>query len=112
MEKPFAPKTQEETKEIMESTTEPDSGYFVKNEREKLFAYTFHTGCDRNGFVLGSIVEPENVHDSRVFPDLYASMKEKIEQSVAVTVDAGYKTPAICKLLLDEQVRLIPPLPF
>jgi len=68
--KTLAPKTDVEVKEVKESTTDPESGYFVKNERERIFAYSFHTGCDRNGFVLGVIVEPSNVHDSQVFPSL------------------------------------------
>ena len=33
----------EETKEIKVSTTESEIGYYVKGEREKLFAYSFHT---------------------------------------------------------------------
>ncbi|GGK12787.1 hypothetical protein GCM10010965_02210 [Caldalkalibacillus thermarum] len=32
--KPLAPKTTTETKEVKESTTDPESGYFVKNERK------------------------------------------------------------------------------
>lgn len=107
--KAFAPKIKNETKEKKESTTDPESGYYVKNEREKMFAYTFHTGCDRNGFVLGAMVEPGNVHDSMVFPSLYAQIKERVAVPVAVAVDAGYKTPYICKTLLDEQVRPVMP---
>ncbi len=107
--KPLAPKTEEKTKEIKESTTDPDSGYYVKNEREKLFAYSFHTGCDRNGFVLGAIVEPGNTHDSKVFPTLFTYMQKKMQAPVAVAVDAGYKTPYICKILIDEKVRPVMP---
>ncbi|CAM5282980.1 hypothetical protein BSAF29S_06855 [Bacillus safensis subsp. safensis] len=33
----------EETKEIKVSTTESKIGYYVKVEREKSFAYSFHT---------------------------------------------------------------------
>jgi hypothetical protein len=57
--KPFPPDKfyKEETKEIKESTTDPESGYYVKDERTKQFAYSFHTAVDRNGFVLGSMVK-------------------------------------------------------
>ena len=34
------------------STTDPDSGMFVKGEHERQFAYEAHTACDRWGFVL------------------------------------------------------------
>ena len=43
-----------------------------------MFAYSFHTGCDKNGFVLGVIDEPSNIHDSQVFLPLYQKIKEKV----------------------------------
>ncbi|MFC5542254.1 transposase, partial [Ureibacillus suwonensis] len=61
--KPFPPKENEETKEIKVSTTDPDSGYYVKDEREKMFAYSFHTACDAKGFVLATKVTGANIHD-------------------------------------------------
>ncbi|WP_141705395.1 transposase, partial [Vulcanibacillus modesticaldus] len=39
--KQLPPQDKEEEKEIKESKTDPESGYFVKDEREKLFAYSF-----------------------------------------------------------------------
>jgi hypothetical protein len=56
--KPFPPDKfdKEESKEIKESTTDPESGYYVKDERTKQFVYSFHAAADRNGFVLGMIV--------------------------------------------------------
>ena len=58
--KPIAPGKfdKEELKEIKESTTDPESGYYVKDERTKQFAYAFHAASDRKGFVLGTIVTP------------------------------------------------------
>lgn len=107
--KPLAPKTKVDEKEVKESTTDPESGYFVKNERERVFAYSYHTACDRNGFVLGAIVEPSNVHDSQVFTHLFNQVKEKVGKPSAVAVDAGYKTPHISKVLLDENIRPVMP---
>ncbi|WP_202078814.1 IS1182 family transposase [Caldalkalibacillus salinus] len=108
--KPFTPKTTTSEKELKESTTDPESGYFVKNERERMFAYSYHTACDRNGFVLGAIVKASNVHDSQVFTDLFEQIKSKIGQPRAVALDAGYKTPYISKVLLDEGIR--PAMPY
>ncbi|MBC1760874.1 transposase, partial [Listeria ivanovii] len=51
--KPFTRKESQEEKEIKISNTDPESGYYVKGEREKQFAYSFHTACDTNGFILG-----------------------------------------------------------
>lgn len=52
------------------SHSDPESGYYVKGEREKQFAYSAHTSCDDNGFVLSTLVTPGNVHDSQVAIDL------------------------------------------
>jgi len=62
--KPFSPDKfeKEEMKEIKKSTTDPESGYYVKDERTKQFAYSFHAAADRHGFILGSIVTPGNIH--------------------------------------------------
>jgi len=38
-----------------------------EGEREKQFAYSCHTACDRDGFILGMIVIPGNVHNRLVF---------------------------------------------
>ncbi|WP_212937617.1 transposase, partial [Shouchella clausii] len=82
---------------------------YVKSEREKMFAYNFHTACDANGFVLGTIVKPANVHDSQVFHELFDQLKTKVCQPKVVAVDAGYKTPAIAKKLQEEGVHPVMP---
>ncbi|MGE1236577.1 transposase [Bacillus altitudinis] len=74
------------------STTEPESGYYVKDEREKLFAYSFHTACDSKGFILGSLVTGGNVHDSRRLDSLVSKVTKKVGKPNVVAVDAGYKT--------------------
>lgn len=52
------------TSEVTVSTTDPESGLFVKGEHERQFAYEAHTACDRKGFVLGVEVTAGNIHDS------------------------------------------------
>ena len=76
--KPFPPNKfyKEETKEI-KSTTDPESGNYVKDERTKQFAYSFHTAVDRNGFMLGSIVTPGNTHDSHMLEPLVEQVIEE-----------------------------------
>ena len=61
--------TEEVEKKI--STTDPDSGLFVKGEHERCFAYSSQTDCDKNGFVLDFEVVAGNVHDSQSFHQLY-----------------------------------------
>ena len=90
------------TKEIKESTTDPESGWFHKGEHKQVFAYSIETACDKNGWILGYTVSPGNEHDSRTFKGLF----DKIEDIGIRTLiaDAGYKTPAIAKLLIDKGI--------
>ena len=90
------------TKEVTKSTTDPESGLFVKGEHKKQFAYEAHTACDRNGFVLETEVTPGNVHDSVAFDDVYDKEVEKHPEVKAVTADSAYKTPHIAKKVTDD----------
>ncbi|MFP3920021.1 IS1182 family transposase [Lysinibacillus telephonicus] len=110
--KPFPPDKfeKEEIKEIKESTTDPESGYYVKDERTKQFAYSFHAAADRYGFILGSIVTPGNVHDSHMLQPLVEKVIEKVKKPLAVAADAAYKTPAITKFLFEHDIQ--PALPY
>jgi len=90
-------------KTIKTSTSDPESGWFHKGEHKSVFAYAVETACDKNGWILGYSVHPGNLHDSRTFQSLYDKIKNiGIETLIA---DAGYKTPAIAKLLLDDGIK-------
>ena len=90
-------------KEIKESTSDPESGWFHKGEHKQVFAYSVETACDKNGWVLGYTVNPGNLHDSRTFKGLYDKIKDiGIKTLIA---DAGYKTPAIAKLLIEDGIQ-------
>ena len=90
-------------KTIKTSTSDPESGWFHKGEHKSVFAYAVETACDKNGWILGYSVHPGNLHDSRTFQTLYEKIKNiGIETLIA---DAGYKTPAIAKLLLDDGIK-------
>ena len=97
-------------KTITKSTTDPESGEFHKGEHEKLFAYSAHTACDKHNFILTATVTPANIHDSVVFDDVYNKVKTKFPEIENVVLDAGYKTPWICKQILDDE--RIPILPY
>lgn len=97
-------------KEVSVSTTDPESGLFHKGEHKVVFAYTAHTACDKNSFILDTVVTPGNVHDSVVFDDLYDRVTERFEEIQVVTMDAGYKTPWICKRIFDD--GRLPSLPY
>ena len=90
-------------KEIKESTTDPESGWFHKGEHKEVFAYNIQTACDKYGWILGYTVNPGNVNDSRSFKGLYEKIKDiGIKTLIA---DSGYHTPAIAKLLLDDGIN-------
>ncbi|MFC5559291.1 transposase, partial [Ureibacillus thermophilus] len=50
-----------------------------------------------------------NIHDSQVFGQLLEQVIEKVGRPTAVAVDAGYKTPANAKILLDKEIRPVMP---
>ncbi len=97
------------TKSVKKSTTDPDCGEFHKGEHQKCFAYTAHVACDRNNFILKADVSAGNVHDSVMFDGVYRQVKEAFPEVEAVVVDAGYKTPWICKQVFDDNKIAVTP---
>lgn len=94
-------------KEIKESTTDPDSEWFHEGEHKQVFAYAVETACNKHGQILGYTVSPGNLHDSRTFKGLYDKLK--INPIKTLIADAGYKVPAIAKLLIDDGVKSLFP---
>lgn len=91
-----------ETKYIKVSRTAPESGCFHKVEKEKCFAYSHQTFCDKNGFVIYTLRVPGNVHDSVSLFPAYQVMSEKFKDQIKnICLDAGYITLAICKTILE-----------
>ena len=108
--KPFEGKKEKEEKIINESTTDPESGVFHKGEHKKCFAYSAQTACDQNGYILEVEVNSGNVHDSVAFDGLYDKLTEKFPEIETIVADAGYKTPWICKKIIDD--GRVPSLPY
>lgn len=92
------------------STTDPDSGMFVKGEHERQFAYEAHTACDRHGMVLDVEITAGNIHDSVAWDSVYDKVTERFQNAEFIVMDAGYKTPWIAKKILDDS--RIPILPY
>jgi transposase len=95
------------TKEQKQSTVDPESGWFHKGEHKEVFAYSIETACDRHGWILDYTVHPGNEHDSKTFPVLYEKLR--LFEPKTMVMDAGYKTPAIAKLLIDDGITPILP---
>ena len=94
---------------VKQSTTDPESSIFHKGEKEKCFAYTVTTACDRNNFIFGLKAAPGNVHDSQILSDVFQPLVEQHPEIQTIVVDAGYKTPAICREIIKAGIDPIMP---
>ena len=110
--KPFDDGTggSQKERQVTVSTTDPESGMFHKGEHKRCFAYEAHTVCDKHNFVLDTVVTSGNVHDSVAFDELYDKVVQRFPEIKTITMDAGYKTPWICKKVIDD--GRVPSLPY
>lgn len=100
--KKLARRKREKTRTVTKSVTDPECGLFVKGSHKRQFAYEAHTACDRNGFVLETVVTAGNVHDSVAFDDVYDKVIEAFPEIETVVADSAYKTPHICKKVFED----------
>jgi transposase len=99
-----------ELKRIKLSSVDPECGLFHKGQHEKQFAYSAQTTCDQNGFVLGTIVSPANLHDSQTFLPAFDEVHQVFGTMIrSVGIDAGYKSPAIAKELIERKITALVP---
>ncbi len=105
-------KSKKSYKSIKESTVDGDAGYYHKGEHEKIFAYSASAVCDSRGYILGLHVDSGNKHDSVTFFNLFNNIKNSFffDKVKRLVLDAGYKTPAIAKTIIDND--LVPVLPY
>lgn len=105
--KPLKPQAEKKIT-VTQSITDPDSGLFHKGEHKQVFAYNVQTACDKNAYVLDYTVHGGNEHDSKTFPMLYEKLRKFNPEMIVA--DAGYKTPAIVRMLMLDGVQ--PLLPY
>ena len=99
-------------KEVIKSDTDKDAGMLYKNEKEKMFGYNSTVISDNNNYALAVDVNPSNMHDSVAFYPAFEKLLDKfgVDDIVNFLGDAAYKTPHICKILLD--LELTPLFPY
>lgn len=102
-------------KTIKKSTVDADAGIFCKGEHEIQVAYLAQTCCDINGFILGMNINPANLHDSTTFSPVFKNVVNRYgvggERGIcSAGLDAGYKTPAICREIINAGIT--PLLPY
>jgi transposase len=103
--KPLAPTTKAPvTREINKSTTDPDSGYMVRDEKPKGFFYLDHRTVDGKCNIITDVhVTPGNIHDSVPYLERLDRQIKRFDLPVeAVGLDAGYFTSAVCKGIEDR----------
>ncbi|TQI82552.1 transposase [Serratia fonticola] len=92
------------------STTDPESGFMHRDNKPKGFFYLDHRTVDgKHGIIMDTHVTPGNVHDSQPFISRLARQVERFSlDTVAVGVDAGYFTAAVCHLTQEMGITLVP----
>ena len=90
---------EQKTQEIKSSTTDPESGYLTREGKPQGFYYLDHRTVDgRHAIITDTHVTAGNVHDSRPYLERLDRQCERFGFTPkAVGLDAGYKTPAICR---------------
>ena len=105
--KPLKAKDQPpEVKEIKESTTDPDSGYMVREGKPKgFFSLDHRTTCGRHNLITDTHITPASVHDSIPYLERLDHQRQRFGfETEAVGLDAGYMSAAICKGLEERAI--------
>lgn len=94
------------TRQSKVSTTDPDSGYMIRDGKPKGFFYLDHrTVDDLHNLITDVHVTAGNVHDSRPYLDRLDRQRQRFGFHVEnVALDAGYNTAAICKGLQERGI--------
>ena len=89
-------------KETKVSTTDPQSGYMVRDSKPKGFFYLDHRTVDgKHSIITDTHVTAGNVHDSIPYLERLDRQREQFGFRVeSVGLDAGYYTASICKGLV------------
>lgn len=105
--KPLAPRKEAlEEKEIKVSTTDPESGYMMRDGKPEGFFYLDHRTVDAKYNIITDVhVTAGNVHDSIPYIERLDRQITRFGFHVeAVALDAGYLTTPICKKLQDRKI--------
>ena len=105
-EKPFEYKDQYEEKHIKVSKTDPESGYYHRDNKEKGFMYLEHrTVNGKCNIITDAYVTKGNIHDSVVCTDRLEYQKSILNLDIKkVGLDSGYDTIDIKKYFEKENI--------
>ena len=104
--KPFEYKDEIEEKHIKVSTTDKESGYYHRDNKEKGFMYLDHrTVDDKCNIIVDCYITKGNVHDSEPFIKRCEYIKDTFGFNIKkYGVDSGYLTLDIKKYFIDNNI--------
>ena len=104
--KEFEYKDEIEEKHIKVSTTDKESGYYHRDNKEKGFMYLDHrTVDDKCNIIVDCHVTKGNVHDSEPFIERCEYIKKSFGFEIKnYAVDSGYLTLDIKKYFIDNDI--------
>ncbi|MBZ9606322.1 IS1182 family transposase [Clostridium estertheticum] len=96
-------------KETKVSTTDPDSGYMMRDGKPEGFSYLDHRTVDsRHNIITDVYVTPGNINDVDPYIDrLDVQIKKFNFNTKYVGADAGYATNLICKKLYERELKSV-----
>ena len=104
--KPFEYKDEIEEKHIKVSTTDKESGYYHRDNKEKGFMYLDHrTVDDKCNIIVDAYITKGNVHDTVPFIDRAEYIRHKFGFVIKkYGVDSGYLTLDIKKYFIENNM--------
>ncbi len=104
--KPFKYKDEIEEKHIKVSTTDKESGYYHRDNKEKGFMYLDHrTVDDKCNIIVDAYITKGNVHDSVPFIERAEYIKRTFGFDIKkYGVDSGYLTLDIKKYFIENNI--------
>ena len=104
--KPFEYENETENKTIKQSTTDNESGYYHRDNKEKGFMYLDHRTVDgKANIIVDCYVTKGNVHDSKPYISRIEYIKNTFNFNIKrVALDSGYGSIDIKKYLIDNNI--------
>ena len=95
------------TRETKVSTTDPESGYMVRDGKPKGFFYLDHRTVDRkHNIILDTLVTPANVNDVDPVSEVLNRVESRLGRTPEYAgFDAGYYTAPVCHELGKRNIQ-------
>ena len=104
--KEFVYEDEKEEKKIKVSDTDPQSGYYHRDNKEKGFMYLDHRTVDKKAnIIVDCYITKGNIHDSAPFISRLEYIKNKYGFNIEKwALDAGYNSIKIKKYLVENKI--------